>query len=257
MKLPYIKFYTADLLAAGRNLTAEQIGQAVLGICEQAFENETSYLPDTPREERFFDMLIQWKNESRETYQQKRVMGKKSAKKRWEKNKLSDGRYVTSAVANSMLCQTETETNTETNTETENINTLTAPADAAQGEDDFVSQSSADVGGAGHNLLAPSPLVEKKEKPKTLLQLFSNQVLERFETVVKTDKQKGVWFKRNCRCFKDILDFCEGNIPLALQTISVCARRLEKAGLSGGYDAVARNLPEYYEQAQRELQEAA
>lgn len=93
------------------------------------------------------------------------------------------------------------------------------------------------------------------QKPKQLndLQKFAVAVAERFEEPM--DKvQLGIWYKRNCRCLTDILNFCGKNIPLGLETISVCVRRLEKAGLSGGYEAVARNLPEYLAQAKKQME---
>lgn len=92
-------------------------------------------------------------------------------------------------------------------------------------------------------------------KPKQLndLQKFAKAVAERFEEPM--DKvQLGIWYKRNCRCLTDILNFCGKNIPLGLETIGVCVRRLEKAGLSGGYEAVARNLPEYLAQAKKQME---
>ncbi len=91
---------------------------------------------------------------------------------------------------------------------------------------------------------------EKSSKPRKLnnLQEFSNRVIEHFEDL-KTDDQKAIWFKRNCRCLSDILKFCGGDIDIGLECIAVCAERLEKAGLQGGYEAVCRNLSLYYEQA--------
>ena len=81
MKIPYIKIYTADLLAVCRKLTDEQLGSAMLGICEQAFENDTAYLPQTPQEERLFELLSQWKEESKESYFQNKKNGSKGGKK--------------------------------------------------------------------------------------------------------------------------------------------------------------------------------
>ena len=60
MKIPYIKIYTADLLAKSRHLSAEQIGNAMIGICEQAFENETLYEPKNEAERSFYNMLFSW-----------------------------------------------------------------------------------------------------------------------------------------------------------------------------------------------------
>ncbi|MBR1980184.1 DUF6291 domain-containing protein [Candidatus Proelusimicrobium excrementi] len=90
---------------------------------------------------------------------------------------------------------------------------------------------------------------EKSPKPKlNKLQEFSNRVIEHFEEL-KTDDQKAIWFKRNCRCLSDILKFCGGDIDVAVECIAVCVERLEKAGLKGGYEAVCRNLPDYYREA--------
>lgn len=104
-------------------------------------------------------------------------------------------------------------------------------------------------------LTAPKVAGSVQQKPKQLndLQKFAKAVAERFEEPM--DKvQLGIWYKRNCRCLTDILNFCGKNIPLGLETISVCVRRLEKAGLSGGYEAVARNLPEYLAQAKKQME---
>ena len=91
---------------------------------------------------------------------------------------------------------------------------------------------------------------EKSQKPKKLnnLQEFSNRVIAEFEDL-HTQDQISVWFKRNCRNLSDILKFCGGDIDIALECIAVCVERLEKAGLKGGYEAVCRNLPDYYREA--------
>lgn len=93
------------------------------------------------------------------------------------------------------------------------------------------------------------------QKPKQLtdLQKFAKAVSERFEDPMDR-VQLGIWYKRNCRCLTDILNFCGKNIPLGLETISVCVKRLEKAGLSGGYEAVCRNLPEYHAIAKNQME---
>ena len=221
MKIPYIKIYTADLLAVCRKLTDEQLGSAVLGICEQAFENDTAYLPDTPQEERLFALLTQWKDEALESYEQNKKKMKKARSARWKKQENVVGKSLRNMFEGGIAQQTDTET------ETENIS-LTAQAPAAQGE------------------RAKTPLPAE----------FVDRVIERFEQAVATPAQREIFVRRNARCLKDILGFCDHNISLALQTISVCARRLEQGGVSGGYEAVCRNLPEYYEKAKQELQEA-
>lgn len=229
MKIAYIKIYTADLLAKTRKLTPEQIGKAMIGICEQAFENETQYEPKNEAERAFFDMLTGWKNESISALKQKKLAGKNGAKKRWQANKLSDGSTAISTANSTKVWQTETDTETETETETD-IKRLTAGK--------------------------PQGLLEPKPKKLNDLQKFSNAVIENFESNVQTPEQKRIWFKRNCRCLTDILSFCGKNIPLALGAIEACAIRLQKANLSGGYEAVCRNLPEYMAQAQKENLEA-
>ena len=95
---------------------------------------------------------------------------------------------------------------------------------------------------------------KKTTKPKrelNNLQKFSNEVLANFEPEVTSDAQKAVWFRRNCRCLTDILQFCGGNIDLALGCIYVCGTRLQKANLRGGYEAVCRNLPDYFAEAKK------
>ena len=88
------------------------------------------------------------------------------------------------------------------------------------------------------------------------LQQFAEQVLEHFEPDVKTKDQKSVWYKRNCRCLRDILNFCGKDIPLALKTIDVCLDRMDKAGFTCGYEAVVRNIPEYYSVAKMKMEGA-
>lgn len=223
MKIPYVKIYTADILAKTRKLTPEQIGRAVVGICEQAFENQTDYAPKTDAEKALFDMLIGWKNESVSALKQKKNAGRLGAKKTNAKRKLSDG--GTAAISAVGTPERQTDTDTDTDTETD-INKLPTAAPAA-------------------GQVNPKPKLNK-------LQEFSNAVLAEFEEL-ETKDQIAVWFKRNCRCLSDILKFCGGDIPTALATIRVCVERLEKAGLTGGYEAVCRLLPEYYQEAKKRL----
>jgi len=230
MKIPYIKLYTADLLAASRNLTAQQIGEAVLGLCESAFENDTAYDPQTAREEAFFDMLLRWKDESKTAWQQNKRLARKAAHTRWKKQALSVGASSICAANANHKCQTDTDTETET--ETEN-NSLIVPLSEGPEKKE----------------------ISLEEKQIPLPAEFVDQVLARFEKSVQTPKQRHIFVKNNASNLKDILEFCDHDIPLALQTISVCARRLQKGGVTGGYTAVCRNLPEYYEKAKAELAE--
>ena len=236
MKIPYIKVYTADLLALSRNVTPEQLGEALLGICEQAFENSTLYQPQTARETALFEMLTQWKEESQSALEQHKKKMKKARSLRWTKKENSVGQSLKNTNAVTVAQHTETETNTETDTETEpeteNINTPTPPT--AQGEQEM----------------------GEKKSSNPQLRAFAAQVIERFEAHVQTPAQQRIWYHKNRRHLRDILEFCGQDITLALQTIEECILCLKKEGLTGGYAAVCRNLPEYYAQAKRKLEEA-
>ena len=134
--------------------------------------------------------------------------------------------------------QPETEPETETNhtrnkPEPENINTPIPPT--SQGEQ--VSSFS------------------QKELEKTRLWAFANEVVKHYEASVQTEEQKAIWFHKNRRQLRDIFEFCGKDTTLALRTILKCIERLKGAGLSGGYAAVCRNLPDYYTQAKQELEE--
>lgn len=243
MKIPYVKIYTADLLAKSRKLSPEQIGRAVVGVCEQAFENATDYQPQTEPEQAFFNLLMEWKQESIAALKQKRSAGRNGAKKRWQneaqKEELSDGSTAI-LPANGRQIQKQIQSN---------ITTYCEPAAAVlkkcRGNDNGTDTTAKSRPAHG----------EKGARVKTPLQEFSNAILAEFEDPMN-DTQKGIWFKRNCRCLADILNFCGKNIPLALHTVRICVDRLDKAGLKGGYEAVCRNLPEYYAQAQKALQGA-
>ena len=236
MKLPYIKIYTADLLAAGRNLTDQQVGRAILGICELAFENDTAYLPDSRHEEVLFDMLTQWKEEATASYQQNKKKIKKARSVRWQKQENSVGQsqkkkdLQPAAQHTETETKTDTETQTDTQTETETIS-LISSLNGREKERD--------------SLCATNPLPAE----------FVDQVIERFEDAVTTPVQRSIFVRNNRQYLQDILAFCDHDIALALQTISVCSDRLQKGGLTGGYSAVCRNLPEYYEKARAELRE--
>lgn len=227
MKIPYVKIYTADLLAKSRRLSAEQIGNAVIGLCEQAFENETAYQPQTEPERAFFNMLLDWKNESVASLKQKKLAGKKGGKATQQKYKLSDESTACASASSTLIKQTETETDTETE-----YKRLTSAAQATQ---------------------KPTPKSKPKLNPNpNSLQQFSNQVIAEFEDL-QTDAQKAIWFKRNSRCLSDILNFCGKDIPLAIETIRICAEKLAKAGYEGGYEAVCRNLSMYHRMATEKL----
>lgn len=96
------------------------------------------------------------------------------------------------------------------------------------------------------------------EKPKTKklnnLQEFSNMVLERFERI-ENKVQRGIWFKRNCRCLADILNYALGDKDLACDMISCTCDFLKQNKLTGGYEAVCRQLPRWYEEALKHRRE--
>ena len=91
MKIPYVKIYTADLLAKARKLSPEQIGRAMLGLCEQAFENQTAYKPRNEDERAFYEMLLGWKNASVSVIKSRKKAGRKGGLATQSKLKLSDG----------------------------------------------------------------------------------------------------------------------------------------------------------------------
>ena len=224
MKIPYIKIYTADLLAKTRRLSPQEIGEAVIAACEIAFEGSTDYKPAQANAQAFFNMLNDWTAESKDALKAQHVRAKKGAQARWQKSEVLDGAQAfTKEMPKQSICQCQTETETETETDINKQHT----ASLAAGQ------------------LKPNPKLNK-------LQNFSNAVLAEFENL-ETKDQIAVWFKRNCRCLTDILRFCGGDIKTAVETIRVCVERLEKAGLTGGYEAVCRNLPEYYQAAKKRL----
>ena len=86
MKTPHLRLYTADLLAYSRYLTSEQLGDALLAACEMAFSNYTLYEPQTTREKAFFELLMNWKKESKAAHKQRRKIAQKAARARWQKH---------------------------------------------------------------------------------------------------------------------------------------------------------------------------
>ena len=97
--------------------------------------------------------------------------------------------------------------------------------------------------------------VEEFSKPKkrTALQVFCNCVVADFEKNVKTNEQKRIWFKRNCRCLTDILSFCDKDIERAMFAIDETCKWLEENNLEGGYEAVLRNIAEMDSRALRRI----
>ena len=228
MKIPYIKIPITDMYAYLSPLPAQNKGQILEAILYYGMYQQWPSLTLTPQQEQAYCIVQEMIEREIKSYKKFCKEQKQKIKKYWAENKNTDDTNVLPP------CQNQAKQKQETKTDTENINTSTAPTQPAQEESLFK--------------------LPKKLPNKTKLQQFSNQVLEQFESTVQTREQKGIWFRRNCRCLSDILGFCNQDITLALQTIRVCILRLKKAGFSGGYEAVCRNLPEYAAQAQKELE---
>lgn len=149
-----------------------------------------------------------------------------------------------------------TETEAEAETEAEDNKLLTAPQKNGAGSEREKTEPEKIKTGPVKKSQTPlfgGEKFLKKKRELNQLQQFSNEVLAQYEEPMD-EVQKGIWFKRNARCLTDILNFCGKDIPLALATIGECADRLQKAGLSGGYEAVCRNLPEYYAEAKKKTE---
>lgn len=221
MKIPYIKIPIADIsayLAPFDNETKGKIFQAVLdfGLYQQWADLE---LPE--RAKIGYTAVQEIVENEIKSYKKFCKEQKQKIKNHWQKIKNTDDTNV--------LPVRNNQTKTETETKTEYINKL---------------------------LTAPKVAERVPSLPKKLndLQKFSNAVIENFEPDVKTDTERAIWFKRNCRCLSDILNFCGKNIPLAIGTIDACVDRMEKAKIDGfGYEAVCRNLPLYREEAKKKL----
>ena len=117
MKIPYIKIYTADLLAKTRRLSPQEIGEAVIAACEMAFEGSTEYKPAQANAQAFFNMLNDWTAESKDSLKAQRTRAKKGAQARWQKSEVLDGAQAfTKEMPKQSFtqCHTDTETDTET-----------------------------------------------------------------------------------------------------------------------------------------------
>lgn len=117
MKIPYIKIYTADLLAKTRRLSPQEIGEAVIAACEIAFEGSTEYKPAQANAQAFFNMLNDWTAESKDALKAQRTRAKKGAQARWQKSEVLDGTQAfTKEMPKQSICQCQTETETDTET---------------------------------------------------------------------------------------------------------------------------------------------
>ena len=220
MKIPYIKIPIADVSAYISSFSDEAKGKILQAVLDFGLYQEWADLELSEREKIGYAAVQEIVENEIKSYKKFCREQKNKAKKMWDKKQNHDEAAAMPS-PKFTKCQTETETKAETD-----INKQHTAAPAA-------------------GQLKPNPKLNK-------LQNFSNAVLAEFENL-ETKDQIAVWFKRNCRCLTDILRFCGGDIPTALETIRVCVERLEKAGLTGGYEAVCRNLPEYYQAAKKRL----
>lgn len=251
MKIPYIKIPIADVAAYLAPFGDTFKGRVFQAVLDFGLYQKWADLECNEREQIGYTAVKEIVENEIKSYKKFCKEQKQKIKKRWEKNEFSDG----TAVLPPLVYQTETETKAETETDNK---LLTAPQKNGAGQEpekkepekiktEPVKKSETPLFGGDRFL--------KKKRELNQLQQFSNEVLAQYEEPMN-DVQKGIWFKRNARCLTDILNFCGKDIPLALATIGECADRLQKAGLKGGYEAVCRNLPEYYAQAQKALQGA-
>ena len=114
------------MLAAARNLTDQQLGRALVGICEQAFENDTGYVPDTRHEEAFFNLLTQWLGEAKSSCAQHKKRSRNAAQARWQKNRVSDGASSIRPWHCTAACQPEPEPEKKDRKLSKDRKTLTA-----------------------------------------------------------------------------------------------------------------------------------
>ena len=239
MKIPYIKIPIADVYAYLAPLDDASKGQIFNAVLEFGLYQNWADLELTEAGQKSYTAVKEIVENETKNYKKFLKMQKEKIKKRWGKNEFSDGTAV---------CTRNNKAETEAETDINKL--LTAQQSCAGPEPEkikteAVKKSETPLFGGDRFL--------KKKRALNQLQRFSNEVLAQYEEPMD-DVQKGIWFKRNARCLTDILNFCGKDIPLALATIGECADRLQRAGLSGGYEAVCRNLPEYYAEAKKKTE---
>lgn len=243
MKIPYIKIPIADIYAYLAPLDDASKGQIFNAVLEFGLYQNWADLELSEAGQKSYTAVKEIVENETKNYKKFLKMQKEKIKKRWEKNEFSDGTAVCTR-------NNKTEAETEAETETDINKLLTAQQSCAGPEPEKIK--------TGPVKKSETPLFGgdrflKKKRELNHLQRFSNEVLAQYEEPMD-DVQKGIWFKRNARCLTDILNFCGKDIPFALATIGECADRLQKAGLSGGYEAVCRNLPEYFAEAKKKTE---
>jgi hypothetical protein len=220
MKIPYIKIPIADISAYLAPFSFEEKGKIFQAVLDFGLYQKWAALELSERGQIGYSNVQEIVENEIKSYKKFCKEQKQKIKNHWEKVKSADDTNV--------LPQRNNQTETKQETETDIYKKHTTASNAADSK-------------------------PKSKRELNDLQKFSNAVLERFEDPMD-DVQKGIWFRRNCRNLSDILNFCGKNISLGLETISVCVERLQKAGLSGGYEAVCRNLPEYMAQAKKKVE---
>ena len=248
MKIPYIKIPIADIYAYLAPLDNESKGRIFNAVLEFGLYQNWADLELSEAGQKSYTAVKEIVENETKNYKKFLKMQKEKIKKRWEKNEFSDGTAVCTR-------NNKTEAETEAETETEVNKLLTAQLCCAGPEPEKTEPEKIKTGPVkkSETPLFGGEKFLKKKRELNQLQQFSNAVLSEFEEPMD-EVQRGIWFKRNARCLTDILNFCGKDIPLALATIGECADRLQKAGLSGGYEAVCRNLPEYYAEAKKKTE---
>jgi len=248
MKIPYIKIPIADIYAYLAPLDDASKGQIFNAVLEFGLYQNWADLELSETGQKSYTAVKEVVENETKNYKKFLKMQKEKIKKRWEKNEFSDGTAVCTR-------NNKTEAETEAEAETEVNKLLTAQHSCAGPEPQKTEPEKIKTGPVkkSETPLFGGEKFLKKKRELNQLQQFSNEVLAQYEEPMN-DVQKGIWFKRNARCLTDILNFCGKDIPLALATIGECADRLQKAGLSGGYEAVCRNLPEYFAEAKKKTE---
>lgn len=93
----------------------------------------------------------------------------------------------------------------------------------------------------------PDPLSVKS--PHRLFE-FGKWVAEIFDYPMD-ENQLQMWFKRNCRTLKSILEFSGDNMQKAFLMIKACMDKLNENNLTFSYESVTRRAPEYFAKAEK------
>lgn len=91
----------------------------------------------------------------------------------------------------------------------------------------------------------------KKERKPTRLFEFAQWVAKVFDYEIEEGAQFQLWFKRNCRTLKFILEYSGDNFQRGLMMIKACHDSLDAQNLTFSYESVTRRAPEWYSQAKQ------